>query len=73
MISTWHSNQFRTNDYLNTIWQNYSIVTIEHFYHVGAKSENRHAMTEALILNYSTPDMTPVISNSQKLAQLGLF
>lgn len=53
MISTWHSNQFRTNDYLKTIWRDYPIVTTQHFYHLGAKIENRHAMTEALILNYS--------------------
>jgi len=73
MISTWHSNEFRTNNYLKTIWQEYPIVTTKHFYHVGAKSENRHAMTEALILNYSTLGISPVSPNSQQLAQLGLF
>lgn len=59
MISTWHSNQFRSNDYLKTIWQNYLIVTTQHFYHLGAKEANRHAMTEALILNTSPPDLQP--------------
>lgn len=52
VVSTWHSNQYRKNDYLETLWKNYYLVTTSHFYHLGAKEENRNAVTEALILNY---------------------
>ena len=54
MLSTWHSNQYRENNYLESLWKNYSIVTTSHFYHLGGKEENRNAVTEALILNYKT-------------------
>lgn len=52
MLSTWHSTQYRSNAYLDSLWKNYNIVTTSHFYHLGAKEENRNAVTEALILNY---------------------
>lgn len=52
IVSTWHSNQYRQNEYLLLLWQNYHLVTTEHFYHLGGKEENRRAITEALILNY---------------------
>ncbi|MBA2736876.1 MAG: hypothetical protein H0U50_08845 [Pyrinomonadaceae bacterium] len=37
---------------------NYNVVTTEYFYHFGGKEENRNAVTEALILNYSPPNAT---------------
>ena len=52
MLSTWHSNQYRKNDYLQGLWKKYKVVTTSHFYHLGGKEENRNAVTEALILNY---------------------
>jgi DNA adenine methylase len=52
ILSTWHSNDFRENDYLKTIWSAYYILTREHFYHVGGKEKNRNAMLEALVTNY---------------------
>ncbi|MFN0202090.1 MAG: DNA adenine methylase [Bacteroidia bacterium] len=54
IISTWHSNQYRKNEYLQKVWGDYAIATTEHFYHVGAKEENRNPMTEALLTNYQT-------------------
>lgn len=30
----------------------FNVVTQEHFYHSGARIENRHAMTEALVYNF---------------------
>jgi DNA adenine methylase len=53
IVSTWHSNKYRTNLYLQTLWANYNLETTEHFYHLGGKEENRNAVMEALILNYS--------------------
>jgi DNA adenine methylase len=51
ILSTWHSNQFRSNKEIEK-YNEQNILTKEHFYHVGAKEKNRNAMTEALILNY---------------------
>ncbi|MCD4672540.1 MAG: Dam family site-specific DNA-(adenine-N6)-methyltransferase [Anaerolineaceae bacterium] len=65
ILSTWHSNEFRTNQYIDTIWSNYDIITREHFYHVGAKEDNRNPMLEALITNFNThyeEKKEPVIS-----------
>ncbi len=33
------------------IWKSYSIVTKEHFYHVGAKENNRNMIYEVLLYN----------------------
>lgn len=52
IVSTWHSNQYRKNTYLESLWKNYNTITTSHFYHLGGKEENRNAVTEALILNY---------------------
>ena len=52
ILSTWHSNDFRENEYLKTIWSTYYLLTREHFYHIGGKEKNRNAMLEALITNF---------------------
>ena len=52
MLSTWDSNQYRQNEYLSKIWGFCRKITHEHFYHVGAKESNRHAISEALLVNY---------------------
>lgn len=52
ILSTWHSNQHRTNPYLETLWSDFYIITKAHFYHVGASEENRKPMLEALVMNY---------------------
>lgn len=51
ILSTWHHNIHRHNPALETVWSGYRILTREHFYHVGASEQNRHAMTEALVTN----------------------
>ena len=63
MLSTWHHNDYRTNEYIERIWGNCQIITREHFYHVGAKEKNRNPMIEALLTNYS---MTSIQKNVQK-------
>jgi DNA adenine methylase len=61
MVSTWHSNQYRKNAYVESLWKNYSVLTTLHFYHLGGKEENRNEVTEAVILNYKLPlDQEPV-------------
>ena len=55
ILSTWHSNQHRQNPYIDRFWSGFHTVTREHFYHVGAKEENRKPMLEALVMNYVPP------------------
>ena len=52
ILSTWHSNEFRINQFIDTVWSGYNILTREHFYYVGAKEDNRNPMLEALVTNF---------------------
>lgn len=52
ILSTWHHNDFRENEYVKSIWSQHSVLTREHFYHVGGKEENRNPVIEALVTNY---------------------
>ncbi len=52
ILSTWHSNRYRRNPMLDTLWADFNIVTKEHFYHVGAKEGNRNPVLEALVMNF---------------------
>jgi len=69
ILSTWHSNKYRDNEYLKTIWKKFNIVPKEHFYHLGGSESNRNSMLEALILNYPIPK----IEEKKVLKQLLLF
>lgn len=35
ILSTWHHNDYRENEYIGLLWNRFNIVTREHFYHVG--------------------------------------
>lgn len=52
ILSTWHHNKFRKNEYVNLIWKDCNIETTEHFYFVGAKEKNRNTIVEALLYNF---------------------
>jgi DNA adenine methylase len=52
MVSTWDNNTFRSNPFISEIWSDCFKVNQEHFYYVGAKEDNRNAMTEAILTNY---------------------
>jgi len=54
ILSTWHSNEFRTNLQVEKNWasDHFHIFTKAHYYHVGAAEELRHPMLEALITNF---------------------
>jgi len=54
ILSTWHSNEFRSNNFIDSLWSKYHILTREHFYHVGGSEENRNPMLEALITNFDS-------------------
>lgn len=72
MVSTWHSNRYRSNEYLQNLWKNYNLVTTEHFYHLGGKEENRNAVTEALILNFENIN-SPKVEEHPSFLQLEMF
>lgn len=57
ILSTWHHNDFRENEYIKALWSKYCVLTREHFYHVGGKEENRNAVVEALITNFGTREV----------------
>lgn len=54
ILSTWHHNDYRKNEYIQSLWSAHSVLTREHFYHVGGKEENRNPIVEALITNFTT-------------------
>ena len=55
ILSTWHSNEFRTNHLILENWSDpsFHLFTRKHFYHVGSTEELRHPMIEALITNFA--------------------
>src|SRR5438445_441147 len=59
ILSTWHSNEFRTNAMIERHWNDrrFHLLTREHFYHVGSTEDLRHPMIEALITDF--PVYTP--------------
>jgi DNA adenine methylase len=52
ILSTWHHNDYRENEYVKNLWSAHSVLTREHFYHVGGKEENRNPVIEALVTNF---------------------
>ncbi len=72
ILSTWDNNQYRKNEYLETVWNDCYKENKEHFYHIGAKEENRNPMIEALIMNYK-PKEKVVKLNGNTYKQLDMF
>lgn len=69
ILSTWHHNDYRENEYIKTLWCKHSILTREHFYHVGGKEENRNPVMEALVTNFSAiPTENPTSQHGQSCA-----
>lgn len=75
MLSTWHSNAYRENTYLESHWSDLEMVTREHFYHIGAKEKNRKPVIEALITNYKVKpnEKMKLKTDEIKPEQLNLF
>jgi DNA adenine methylase len=53
ILSTWHHNDYRENEYVKCLWSEHHVLTREHFYHVGGKEENRNPVVEALVTNFT--------------------
>lgn len=52
ILSTWHHNDYRENPFIDSLWNQFHVVTRDHFYHSGAKLENRRTVVEALVFNF---------------------
>jgi DNA adenine methylase len=73
ILSTWHSNEFRTNAMIAKNWNGPGIhvLTREHFYHVGSSEDLRHPMVEALITNFAVVPDDP--ARGDPTVQLAFF
>ncbi len=67
ILSTWHHNEYRDNDMMARLWNNFNVETKEHFYHGGGHIENRHAMIEALVFNFELQDRAEIIEEHPQL------
>lgn len=70
ILSTWHHNEFRSNDMIDKFWGQYNIETQEHFYHSGGHIENRHAMVEALVFNFDLQEKANMFIKKSPQLQL---
>jgi DNA adenine methylase len=70
ILSTWHSNEFRTNTLIERNWSEsqFHLLTREHFYHVGSTEELRHPMIEALITNFPVEAARPAAVEAEQFA-----
>ncbi|MGD0261176.1 MAG: Dam family site-specific DNA-(adenine-N6)-methyltransferase [Verrucomicrobiota bacterium] len=61
ILSTWHSNEFRSNAMIAENWNcpGVHVLTRQHFYHVGSSEDLRHPMVEALITNFAVGQTEP--------------
>ena len=64
ILSTWHHNDYRENEYVKSLWSEHSVLTREHFYHVGGKEKNRNPVIEALVTNFNA------VSTERKESQI---
>ena len=69
MLSTWLSNKYRVNKYVNEIWKDCFISTKEHFYHVGASEKNRNAVYEALLTNFKSVNSISIEEMFKRIAE----
>ncbi len=70
ILSTWHHNNYRENEYIKTLWQRFNILTKDHFYHVGGKEENRNPVVEALVVNFPVEAVETAARKSEQLMLL---
>ena len=66
ILSTWHHNDFRENEMMNRLWNEFNVVTKDHFYHSGANIENRHSIVEALVFNFELEEPNEIINRMTK-------
>lgn len=67
ILSTWHHNDYRENEYIRKLWSRFNVLTKNHFYHVGGKEENRNPVVEALVTNFQTDAVESARPKSEQL------
>lgn len=74
ILSTWHHNEWRSNEMINKYWGRFNLMTKDHFYHSGGNLENRKPIVEALIFNFdiSLPSKKRGSQSKQQIEQLEL-
>ena len=70
ILSTWHHNDFRENEYIPRLWNKFNVFMKEHFYHIGGKEKNRNPMIEAIIANFEAVPTEYVFRPAEQLALL---
>lgn len=76
ILSTWHHNDWRKNEMIDKYWNEFNIVTKDHFYHNGGSIENRRSVVEALVCNFDTENIKQhnhQRKQAPKVVQLELF
>lgn len=68
ILSTWHSNEFRSNLAVEKNWSadRFHVFTKAHFYHVGPSEDLRHPMIEALVTNFAAKRLPEPVKSSQQ-------
>ncbi|MBR1783842.1 MAG: Dam family site-specific DNA-(adenine-N6)-methyltransferase [Bacteroidales bacterium] len=69
ILSTWHHNDYRSNDMVKQYWNRFNITTKDHFYHNGGSIDNRHSVVEALVFNFDLHEKQEI----KTIKQLELF
>ena len=72
MLSSWDYNEYRSNQYLESIWGNCHKINIPHYYHIGAVEEHRKPMMEALLTNYDPTGETNLLHSRYEQMDLNL-
>lgn len=70
ILSTWHHNDYRSNEMIERYWRHFNIMTKDHFYHSGGHIENRHSIVEALVYNF---EIGKRVEEEPSARQLELF
>jgi len=70
ILSTWHHNDYRKNEYIKSLWSQFDILTREHFYHVGGSEKNRNPIIEAIVSNYEVSLYEPDAKKKQEQLRL---
>lgn len=73
ILSTWHHNDYRENEMISKFWNQFNLVTKDHFYHSGAKEENRKSIVEALVFNFESQVSLHNHGHKEKPKQLSFF
>ena len=64
LLSTWYANRYRKNQFIDKLWNNFTIITKDHFYHVGGYESNRNPVIEALVMNFNPPEKSTTVQKT---------